>query len=420
MTAAALPRNALRHDAQVIGLVGLAHSVSHFFHLILAPLFPWIKVEFGLSYSQLGLLMTAFFVVSAIVQTASGFIVDRFGARPVLFGGMACLGASALVLAASPTYSMLMLGAAVAGMGNGVFHPVDFTLLNKHVSQPRLGHAFSVHGISGNLGWAAAPVFLVTIANLSTWRTALVGASILAFTVLATLVLYRGALDPKEIRDTVGKPAAATTSDGASNSMLAFLKLPQVWGCWTFFLITTFALSGIQNFSSTALTQIYDISLSLATASYTVFMLSSAVGMVLGGFAAGRIANHDRLIAWSFMLSGSVAVVVGIGWFPGWMVPILLGMIGFGSGVAGPSRDLLVRAAAPKGATGRVYGVVYSGLDIGLASGPLLFGAIMDIGQPMWLFILVGLLQVCAIFTAVTVGNGNRSRRQVAAQQTAA
>lgn len=420
MTAAALPRNALRHDAQVIGLVGLAHSVSHFFHLILAPLFPWIKVEFGLSYSQLGLLMTAFFVVSAIVQTASGFIVDRFGARPVLFGGLACLGASALVLAASPTYSMLMLGAAVAGMGNGVFHPVDFTLLNKHVSQPRLGHAFSVHGISGNLGWAAAPVFLVTIANLSTWRTALVGASLLAFTVLATLIMYRGALDPKEIRDTVGKPAAATASDGASSSMLAFLKLPQVWGCWAFFLITTFSLSGIQNFSSTALTQIYDISLSLATASYTVFMLSSAVGMVLGGFAAGRIANHDRLIAWSFMLSGSVAVVVGIGWFPGWMVPILLGMIGFGSGVAGPSRDLLVRAAAPKGATGRVYGVVYSGLDIGLASGPLLFGAIMDIGQPMWLFILVGLLQICAIFTAVTVGNGNRSRRQVAAQQTAA
>jgi FSR family fosmidomycin resistance protein-like MFS transporter len=413
MTAATLPQNALRHDAQVIGLVGLAHSVSHFFHLILAPLFPWIKVEFGLSYSQLGLLMTVFFVVSAIVQTVSGFIVDRFGARPILFFGMTCLGTSALMLSVSPTYGMLMLGAAVAGMGNGVFHPVDFTLLNKHVSQSRLGHAFSVHGISGNLGWAAAPVFLVTIANLASWRTALVGASILAFTVLAALIIYRKALDPRHVRESVGKGTAQSETPAGSASMLDFLKLPQVWACWAFFLITTFALSGIQSFSASALTQIYGVSLSLATASYTVFMLSSAGGMIIGGFLAGRIANHDRIIAYSFMLSGTVAVLVGMNWFPGWSVPLLLGLIGFGAGVAGPSRDLLVRAAAPKGATGRVYGVVYSGLDIGLAGGPLLFGAIMDASHPTWLFIGVGLFQMIAIFTAVTVGKGNRHRREI-------
>lgn len=420
MTAATLPQNALRHDAQVIGLVGLAHSVSHFYHLILAPLFPWIKVEFGLSYSQLGFLMTVFFIVSATVQTASGFIVDRFGARPVLFAGMVSLGTSALILAASPTYGMLMLGAAVAGMGNGVFHPVDFTLLNKHVSQSRLGHAFSVHGISGNLGWAAAPVFLVTIANLASWRTALVGASLLAFSVLAALIVYRGALDPREVRESVGKAPVKSADVGGSASMLAFMKLPQVWACWAFFLITTFALSGIQNFSASALTQIYNISLPLATASYTVFMLSSAGGMILGGFAAGRVANHDRVIAYSFVLSGSFAVLVGLNLFPGWMVPLLLGVIGFGSGVAGPSRDLMVRAAAPKGATGRVYGVVYSGLDIGLATGPLLFGALMDASHPTWLFLLVGVLQVAAIFTAVTVGKGNRARRAQAEAQSAA
>lgn len=414
-TAALEPRrNPLRHDAQVIGLVGLAHGVSHFYHLLLAPLFPWIKAEFGLSYAELGLLMTVFFAVSAVVQTASGFVVDRFGARPVLFGGLACLGASALLLSASSGYAALLLGAGVAGLGNGVFHPADFTLLNKHVSQPRLGHAFSVHGISGNLGWAAAPVFLVTIANLASWRVALAAASLVAFVVLAVLLVLRHVLDPRELSDAVGRPAAKAPK-AAGGSLLGFLRLPQVWVCWAFFLLTTFSAAGIQSFAPTALTQLYGIPFTLATASYTIYMLCSAGGMVVGGFAASRTSNHDRLIAVSFTLSGLMAVLVGLNVAPGLLVPVLLGVIGFGAGTAGPSRDLLVRAAAPAGATGRVYGVVYSGLDIGLASGPLFFGALMDAHLPNWVFFMIGAFQLASIFTAVTVGNGNRSRRSAAA-----
>lgn len=419
MTAATLDpvRNPLRHDAQVIGLVGLAHGVSHFFHLLLAPLFPWIKAEFGLSYAELGLLMTVFFAVSAVVQTASGFVVDRFGATPVLFGGIGLLGAAALLLSISPSYAMLLLGAGVAGIGNGVFHPADFTLLNKHVSQPRLGHAFSVHGISGNLGWAAAPIFLVTIAELGSWRTALASASAVAFGVLVVLLAFRHVLDPRAgagAATRAGAPAAK-----AGGSMLAFLKLPQVWICWAFFLVTTFSFSGIQSFAPTALTQLYGMPLTLATASYTVYMLCSAGGMIVGGFAAARTSNHDRLIAMSFTLSGLVAIVVGVGVLPAVMVPVLMGVIGFGAGTAGPSRDLLVRAAAPAGATGRVYGVVYSGLDIGLASGPLFFGMLMDAHWPSWVFFMIGAFQMLAIFTAVTVGNGNRSRRAVGAKPAA-
>ncbi|TWG79666.1 sugar phosphate permease [Cupriavidus gilardii J11] len=404
------PHNPLRHDAQVIGLVGLAHGVSHFFHLILAPLFPWIKAEFALSYAELGLLMTVFFAVSAVVQTLSGFVVDRFGARPVLFGGIALLAASAMLLASAPGYVGLLAGAAVAGLGNGVFHPADFTLLNKHVSQPRLGHAFSVHGISGNLGWAAAPVFLVTIANLGHWRTALASAALVALAVLAILVINRHLLDP------AGPAAAAQGADkrravqADGGSLLGFLKLPQVWVCWAFFLITTFSLSGIQSFAPTALTQLYAMPLTLATACYTIYMLSSAAGMLAGGFAAGRTGNHDRLIAASFTVSGLTAILVGATLTPALAVPVLMAVIGLGAGVAGPSRDLLVRAAAPAGATGRVYGVVYSGLDIGLATGPLFFGALMDARWPNWLFYMIGSLQLLAILTAVTVGNGNRQR----------
>ncbi|RZJ03228.1 MAG: MFS transporter, partial [Rubrivivax sp.] len=174
----------LRQDAGVIGLVGIAHLISHYSQLLLAPLFPFLKTEFNVSYAELGFLMTIFFVVSCGVQAWSGFVVDRFGARPILFGGLALLGCAALGFAASTSYAMLAAFSVVAGIGNGVFHPVDYTLLNRKVSSPRLGHAYSVHGITGSLGWALAPAMLVPLAIAFSWRVALVCAAVLAFTVL--------------------------------------------------------------------------------------------------------------------------------------------------------------------------------------------------------------------------------------------
>jgi len=171
--------DSFRRDAQIISLVGLAHGTSHFFHLSLAPLFPWLKDAFAVSYAELGLLMSVFFIVSGIGQALAGFVVDRFGALRVLFGGIALLGISALGLAASQNYPMLVFFAGVAGLGNCVFHPADFTLLNRRVSVPRLGHAFSVHGLTGTLGWAVAPVFLAGIATISSWRVALLAAAAL-------------------------------------------------------------------------------------------------------------------------------------------------------------------------------------------------------------------------------------------------
>ena len=176
-----------RQDAGVIGLVGLAHMVSHFSQLLLAPLFPWLKDVFQVSYAELGFLMTIFFVVSCAVQASSGFVVDRFGPRPILFAGLALLGTAAMGFAASTSYGMLAFFSVVAGIGNGVFHPVDYTLLNRKVSGPRLGHAYSVHGITGSLGWALAPAMLVPLAMAFSWRVALVAAGVLAFAVLAVL-----------------------------------------------------------------------------------------------------------------------------------------------------------------------------------------------------------------------------------------
>ncbi len=394
----------LRADARVIALVGLAHGTSHFYHLILAALFPWLKPAFGLSYAELGLLLTAFFVVSGVGQALAGFVVDKVGARSVLFFGMTMLGVSALVLSGAGSYAALMGGALLAGVGNSIFHPADYTLLNQRVSRARLAHGFSVHGISGNIGWAAAPLFMTTVAAFSSWRMALACAAVLPFAVLAILVLNRARLAPER------KPAVAAapvTGEGT----LSFLRLRAVWMCFAFFFLTAVALGGIQAFASIGLMQLYGISRELATGSYTAYMLASAGGMLLGGFIGAGRQDHDRTVAIAFAAAAALALLLGAAVVPGWLALPLMALVGFFSGIAGPSRDLMIRAAAPKNATGRVYGIVYSGLDAGLSVGPALFGLVMDAGHPGWLFAGIALFQALAIVTAVGVGGGTRGAR---------
>jgi FSR family fosmidomycin resistance protein-like MFS transporter len=396
-------KTSLRQDARVIGLVGLAHGVSHFYHLILAALFPWLKPAFGLSYAELALLMSAFFVVSGIGQALAGFVVDRVGARAVLFFGMGMLALSALALSTAASYTLLLAGAVLAGVGNSIFHPADYTILNQRVSKARLAHGFSVHGISGNIGWAASPLFLTTVATLADWRTALLAAASLPVLVLLVLVWNRDALRP----DPIVRHDAGRQPGGS----LSFLRLPAVWLCFSFFFLTAVALGGIQSFAATGLTKMYGMSLALATSAFTAYMLASAGGMLLGGFLGASNKQHDRTIAIAFAVAAALAFVLALGVVAAWMAVLLMALIGFFSGLAGPSRDLMIRAAAPANATGRVFGVVYSGLDSGLAVGPLLFGLQMDAGKPSWVFATIGLFLLLAIGTAAGVGGSTRAVR---------
>lgn len=400
----------LKQDARVIGLVGLAHGVSHFFHLILAALFPWLKPAFDLSYAELALLMTVFFVVSGIGQALAGFVVDRVGARRVLFSGMALLGVAALVLSNAQNYAGLVAGALLAGMGNSIFHPADYTILNQRVSRERLAHGFSVHGISGNLGWAAAPLFLTGVAAAADWRTALLCAAVLPVAVLLVLWLNREALRPDPIAPHGAVAGAGATGAGnQAGGALDFLRLPSVWMCFAFFFLTALALGGIQSFASTGLVKLYGMSLAMATSAFTGYMLASALGMLLGGFLGAGRGNHDRTIAAAFAIAAVLALLLGLAIVPAWGALVLMALVGFFSGIAGPSRDLMIRAAAPRNATGRVYGVVYSGLDSGLSVGPPLFGLMMDAGKPSMVFAAIAFFLLLAIATATGVGSRTRA-----------
>ena len=404
-TASATVAAGPRDDFTVIGLIGVAHGTSHFFHLLLPPLFPVFIREFGLSYSQLGLLMTLFFVISGIGQAMSGFLVDRVGARPVLFAALGCFVAAALAAAGAQGYGGLMLAAALAGLGNAPFHPADFTVLNKRVSQPRLGHAFSVHGISGNLGWALAPVVLVGLSGFAgNWRVAYLGAALVALAVLLLLVLKRDAIDDRRGAWVHDETAIAAGKPALTEHPMAFLKLPSVWLCFSFFFWTTAALSAIQSFASPALTRMYALPLSMTAFAITGYMLCSAAGMVAGGFIVTRLQSLERTIALAMAAAAALLLLVASAWLPPLVAAAALALAGVGTGLAGPSRDMLIKRAAPPGATGRVYGTVYSGLDVGFALGAPLFGWLLDHGQPSAIFAGAAALLLMGVATAGLVG----------------
>ncbi len=395
-----------RRDAELIGLVGLAHGTSHFFHLMLPPLFPWLMKDFDLSYTDVGLLTTTFFVISGVGQALAGFIVDRIGAERVLFFGIGALALSGIVLGLSNSYPMLLLTAAVAGVGNSIFHPADFTLLNQRVTHSRLGHAFSVHGLSGSLGWAAAPVFMAGTASLAGWHAAGLAAATVGAVVWTLLWTRRRALAPAADEIVVSH---ARSDDPAPTTQLAFLSSGAVWLCFGFFFLTTAAFGILQNYAPAILSEVYGVSLVFASGGLTAYLLGSGAGMVAGGFLAPR---GDRVVAAALGFAAVMAMLLASGAMAPLTLWPLMAALGFGVGVAGPARDLLVRRAATsrfgKTSFGRVYGFVYSGLDTGLAVSPVLFGPLLDAGRFGDALTAVALLQVASLFTAIRVGSTAR------------
>ena len=412
-------------DVRTIALVGLAHATSHFFQLLLPLLFPWLAKEFSLSFAQLGGAVSVFFVVSAVSQALAGFVVDRVGARPVLFGALGLFVAAAGVLASAQGFTALLVVAVLAGLGNAPFHPIDFTILNRRIAAERLGHAYAAHGITGNLGWAVASVFLTGIATASgSWRWAAGGAALWALAVLAMMVWHRADLhvNPSDRRlASAASPALEPNSIGGTpDHALAFMKLPAIWLCFGFFFWSTVTLSAIQSFAGPALQAMHGVSQAAGAMVVTGYTLFGVAGMLCGGFVAGRALRPERVISVCLLASAVVLMMVSTGWPPGLAAIALASLAGFGSGVAGPSRDLLIKRAAPPGATGRVYGLVYSGLDIGFALAAPLLGGLMDAGRPAAVFAVAAAALVASVASVNLVGRSVAARQHGLAENDAA
>ncbi|HEX6691483.1 MAG TPA: MFS transporter [Burkholderiales bacterium] len=384
--------------------MALAHGLSHFFQLIVAPLFPLIKDELGVSYAALGFVVTLFYAISALFQPLAGFAVDRFGGRVVLAGGVAFLALGTLIAGGATSYPMLVFAAALMGLGNSVFHPADFSILNARVGQERLGYAYSAHGIAGSLGYASAPLFSGGLGALFGWHVALYAAAGVGALMLFLLLANWKRLHIQE--QIVKRPEG--------NKELTVLFTVPVVMCFLYFAIYTAGLSGLQSFSVAAMTVQYGVTTALASSALTAYMVGSALGIFVGGFIATRTSRHSFVAAGGLAAAAFWIFLVATGWLPGAALPVLLGLAGFSAGATGPSRDLIVRAATPPGATGRVYGFVYSGLDVGSLSTPVLYGWLMDHDLPQNVFYVAATFNVLAMLTVLQLP----ARRAPAIQRT--
>jgi MFS transporter, FSR family, fosmidomycin resistance protein len=384
-------------DFRIMSLVGVAHYMSHVLQLALPPLFPILHREFGVSFTELGLIVTLFYIASGLGQTAAGVLVDRYGAPVLLIGGLAVLGAAIALAGTVSSYWMFLPLAPIAGLGNSVFHPADLAILSHKVSERRLGRAYAVHGLSGSLGYASAPIAVTAIAAYGGWRTALVAVGMVGIAVAVLLLMQHALLEARQLRSGEGKPAAR------SSSYLAVIGAPVVLMAFGYFAMTAFAGSGMQTFAITALTSGYGLSLHTATLGLTGYLVGAASGITLGGFLADRTRHHHRVamsgIATAALLIFAVASLPGLGAL---VVP-LMAMAGVANGITGPSRDVLVRRAAAGIGTGSVFGFVYSGFDLGSSTAPLLFGALVDHQVAQGVFLAIAGAFALAVPTVMQV-----------------
>jgi MFS family permease len=378
---------------RIVGAVSAAHFVSHYYILLLAPLLPFVRAEYGVSYTEIGLALSAFNIVSTVLQTPVGFLVDWLGARILLIGGL-LIGAGAFAVAGIvDSFWVLVAMFGLAGVGNAVYHPADYALLSHHVPAERIGRAFSVHTFAGMLGSALAPPSLLAMQTLWGWRAAFIGATIIGVVAAALVAL---------VRDNGTEPAQAAPARAGNKAEAdgwRMLMAPAILLNLVFFMLLAMISGGLYNYSVVAFGALYGTPVGTANAALTGNLLLSSIGVLIGGWLVGRTTRHATVAALGLAFLALLTVLVGVVD----LVPVLLiaamSLSGFFSGVIMPSRDMIVREVTPPGAFGRVFGFVTTGFNLGGIVSPLIFGAIMDHGRPQLVFLAAAGFALLAILT---------------------
>lgn len=381
---------------RVVGAVSAAHFVSHYYIILLAPLLPMVRTDYGVSYTEIGLAFAAYNIVTAALQTPAGFLVDRLGARVLLVAGLA-IGASAFVIAGLvDSFWVLIAMFALAGVGNTVYHPADYALLSRHVPSDRIGQAFSIHTFAGMLGSAVAPVTLLMMQSLWGWRGAFIGAGTLGFAVAAILLA---------IRDHSTAPATPATaragSDKTPASWQLLLSAPILLNLF-FFVLLAMISGGLYNYSVVALGALYGTPVTTANAALSGNLFWSAIGVLIGGLLVGRTTRHGGIAAIGLAAMALFTILVAEINLGALELITAMSLSGFFSGVIMPSRDMIVREVTPPGSFGKVFGFVTTGFNIGGIISPLIFGAIMDHNSPRMVFLAVAAFSLIAIMTVAT------------------
>jgi len=371
-------------DIKVISLIGVSHFLSHCYQLSLPALFPLIHRVEGIGFTELGVLSSVFFLTSGLCQAPAGFLVDRIGARPVLIGGMLLITGSTTLFAFTPSYSAMLVLSFLAGLGNTVFHPADYSILNGSVSEQRIGRGLSVHGFGGYVGYAATPITVFTLGSLAGWREAMLMIGIVGLVVVGILWTQR-----HDLRDSVVD--RGIKSQGFVHDIGVLLQPPAILA-FSFFCFMAMGSVGIMTLGASTLIALLDIPAAMASTIISLQLTGSLVGILIGGIIADKYSRHDLLSALVVTFAGCLLMIVPF-LRPSTAIQLIPIFMGFGLlyGIAGPLRDMVVRSLAPTGAAGKTFGFTYSGMDIGSAMATALLGYLLGSGEPFWVLVLCGL-----------------------------
>jgi FSR family fosmidomycin resistance protein-like MFS transporter len=390
-------------ETKLVAGVCFAHLVSHYYMLTLAPLFAFIRADFGVTYTELSLALTTFNVVSAVSQTPVGFFIDRTGARINLIGGL-LLGSAAIAIAgAVHSFWVFIAMFALMGLANTVYHPADYTLLSERVSPRRMTQVFSFHTCSGMIGSAIAPVSLLFMQSAVGWRGAFLCSALLG--VVAALVLAVQGEPP------VVHPAHPSKPRGEEPASWQLLLSPPILLNLLFFVVLSMVGGGLNQYLVVGLGALYGTPPALANTALTGLLAMSAIGVLLGGTLAGRTARHNLVACAGLVVTGSASTLIALV-DPGALLLVLIASLsGFASGMTMPSRDMIVRSVTPQGSFGKVFGFVTTGFHIGGMVAPLIFAQFLDHGYPRGVFLYVAACALVAIATVAFGMSGRRTRK---------
>lgn len=397
-------------EIKVIGLLSFGHLLSHFYFLVLPPILPLLKDDLDVSYAALGLLMTGYGLAAGIAQTPMGFFVDRFGGRPALAVGMGMQAAMIALMGLATGYWQLLVLYTLAGLANTVYHPADYAILTASVNQSRIGRAFSIHLFSGNFGWAITPGIMVGLTVLWGWRSALLIVGLVGVVFALYIWTQSTVLDDDiemrrarmaERRRKADTGGAETGADDLRSGIRLLFTVPILMG-FLFFGFMTLGFTGLRAFFVAAMDLLYATPLATANVALSGFLLGSAVGILAGGILADRWGPRVATAFVTLVGGAGLVMLMGMTELPFVLLVAVFALSGFLQGLLLPARDLLIRSVTPEGSMGKVMGFLSSATMLASAAVPPLFGWILDVTDPNWVFWISAVFIIGALLSFVT------------------
>lgn len=382
-----------RYEAKAVGLIGFAHMLSHLYPLALPPLLIPITRSLEMTTLEWGTVLGVFAIVTGVLQTPMGFLVERIGGRKVLIAGLLVFSSAFfLVGMIATTFWELLILMAFAGVGNSVFHPADYSLISSSVGEERLGRAYSIHNFVGHFGFLIGPILSATLEPAMGWRGAMmvIGGIGLAMTVV--LIVFQGAINE-------GNEVKKKASIG--DNLRGLLTSRPILLFFLFFMGSAIANFGVTQFSVAAFQGMYGFPPATAVVALTVYQIATFALVLPGGLLADRTDRYDSIIMIGFGIAGVAVFLAGTELLPYWLVVGCLAIGGAMRGAANASRDVAVRHIATDVPIGTVFGFVSTGFLVGQGLGGPIYGWLFENYPPQMVFYASAAFSVLALLTVL-------------------